>query len=251
MPFAVQPNDPLIEQLRAEAQARYPQEACGLIVAVGKKTKFMPCRNISHLPNEQFVMSPEDWIKAAEMGEVVALWHSHPNGNCKPSEPDRAGCEASQIPWLISAVHKSGEYFTHFGPELVEPSGFEADYIGRPYVFGVFDCYVLVGDYYKREFGIELDRLPQCRIPEWWKHGHDFFGEHYAGQGFVEVTDESWKAGDLLLFSSDSAVPNHIAVYVTSDIILHHVIGRLSRREPMGTFWRTRITHHIRHHSQC
>lgn len=237
--------------MRAEAQARYPEEACGLLVAVGKKTRFVPCRNVSQWPREQFVLAPEDWMRAADMGEVVALWHSHPNGNCNPSDPDRAGCEATQIPWLISSVHKSGEYYTHFGPKLTEPSGFEADYTGRPYVFGVFDCYALVCDYYRREFGVTLDPLPQCRVAEWWKQGHDFFGENFATQGFSEVSDGTWKRGDLLLFANDSSVPNHIAISVTGDIILHHVIGRLSRQEPMGLFWRPRITHHIRHHTQC
>lgn len=251
MQFEVQRNDALTQALRQEALARYPQEACGLIVGVGKKTRFVPCRNISPFPKEQFVLCPEDYMKAADMGEVIALWHSHPEGTCEPSDADRAGCQAMQIPWLISAIRKEGEGFCHLGPQLIEPDGFKADYIGRPYVFGVFDCYTLFVDYYEREFGIKLDPYPELREMDWWKSGKDFFGEHFAAQDFIEVTDGTWQQGDGLIFSVDSLVPNHIAIYVTGDIILHHVNGRLSRRDTLSGFWGDRITHHIRHRSKC
>lgn len=237
--------------MRQEAERCYPREACGLIVAIGKKMRFVACTNTSHVPNEQFVLAPEDWMRAADMGEVIALWHSHPNGNCQPSEADRAGCEASQVPWLISALVKDAESFTHFGPELTEPDGFKADYVGRPYVFGIFDCMSLVNDFYEREYGIQIERFPELRQMEWWRHGFNHFGDNYASQGFVAVTDDSWQEGDLLMFSVDSEVPNHVALYVTADIILHHVIGRLSRKDSLGGFWRSHLSHHLRHTTKC
>jgi cell wall-associated NlpC family hydrolase len=124
-------------------------------------------------------------------------------------------------------------------------------YLERPYVFGIFDCYSLLVDYYQREFGIELERLADLRVEKWWKTGQDFMGEHYAKQGFQPVTDDSWQDGDVLLFALDSTIPNHVAIYVTGDIILHHMPNRLSRRETCGSFWRSRLTHHLRHQSKC
>lgn len=237
--------------MREAAQAAYPNEACGLIVGIGKKAQFIACKNIAQEPHNTFRIDASDYARAEDAGEVLAIWHSHVNEPPTPSDADRAGCEASELPWLISSVSKQGEQFIHSGPRKIEPSGFQAPYLERPYVFGIFDCFSLVVDYYEREFGIKLDRFLECRQEGWWRKGHDFLGENYASQGFVEVTDDTWEQGDLLFFAVDSEVPNHVAIYVTGDIILHHVINRLSRRDTCGPFWGQHITHHLRHQSKC
>jgi cell wall-associated NlpC family hydrolase len=48
-----------------------------------------------------------------------------------------------------------------------------------------------------------------------------------------------------------SSVPNHAAIYIGGDIILHHVYGRLSNRQIYGGYWRKHTTHHLRHKSLC
>ena len=243
--------DALTEQMRQAAQDAYPNEACGLVVGVGKKARFMRCENVAQDPSQTFRIPAKDYARAEDMGEVLAVWHSHTDGVTTASEADLAGCEASELPWLISGVSKQDDSFRHADLNKIEPSGFQMPYLERPYIFGVFDCYSLVVDYYRREFGIALDRCERLRAEEWWKTGRDLFGEHYKAQGFVEVTDGSWNEGDCLLFAVDSTVPNHVAIYVTGDIILHHAINRLSRRETCAGFWLEHMTHHLRHKSKC
>lgn len=251
MRFEAQLSDPLPRQMREHAERSWPNEACGLLVGVGKKAHFLACQNMASNPREHFVIGPTDYARAEDMGEVLAVWHSHPDGVPEPSEPDLAGIETTELPWFISSISKTGDAFSHQGPNLFNPTGFQADYVGRPYIFGIYDCYQLVVDYYAREYGIALDPFHNLRLERWWTMGHDFFGAHFESQGFVEITDKDYREGDLLLFAVDSAVPNHVALYVTGDIILHHMITRLSRRETCGSFWNSKITHHLRHKTRC
>lgn len=244
-------NDPLTRQMWQAAQAAYPNEACALIVGVGKKARFFTCANLSSEPRTSFRIDPKDYARAEDTGEILAIWHSHTEAPPTPSDADRAGCEATELPWIISSIHQSGEHFTMSGPTILEPSGFQMPYLERPYIFGTFDCYSLVVDYYQREFGIKLDRLSDKRIEQWWRQGHDFIGDHYAEQGFVPVEGESWEEGDVLTFGINSTIPNHVAIYVTGDIILHHMVNRLSRRETCGAYWRSHLIHHLRHQSKC
>jgi proteasome lid subunit RPN8/RPN11 len=237
--------------MRQHAEACYPQEACGFIIGKGKKAIFMPCVNAAEQPKLHFLISHLDYARAEDEGEILAIWHSHPDGSCEPSEADLAGCEASELPWLISSIRMVDGALTHEATKLVRPSGFQVDYVGRPYVFGTFDCYSLMADYYEREFGIHLERFTHLRISEWWRKGYDILGENWESQGFVTVTDGTFQQGDVLGIAMDSQVMNHVALYVTDDIILHHLVNRLSRRETFGPYWLSRVKLHLRHRTKC
>lgn len=241
----------LVGAMWEHAEKCYPSEACGFVVGSGKKAFFMPCNNTSPSPSDQFVIDPNDYARAEDSGEILAIWHSHPNLPTTPSEADRAGCEMWGIPWLISSISKEGNVFAHQGPELVTPSGFQTDYVGRPYIFGTFDCYSLACDFYAREYGIKLKPFHELRIHKWWTTGNDILGENWQEQGFVPVTDGTFQEGDLLGIAMDSSIANHVAIYVTGDIILHHLVNRLSRRETFGPYWLSRVKVHIRHKSKC
>lgn len=236
--------------MREEAERRYPREACGFVIGRGKKAFFLPAANAAS-GTDQFFIDHRSYAQAEDAGEILAIWHSHPECDATPSEADRAGCEASELPWLISPVRKTEEGFQHGDIEVLQPSGFEMPYVGRPYLFGTFDCYSLLTDFYRREYDIRLDGFQHLRIPQWWKSGDDILERNWASQGFVPVTDGTFKEGDALTFAMDSDVPNHVAVYVTGDIILHHLVNRLSRKETLGPYWASRLKHHLRHISKC
>jgi cell wall-associated NlpC family hydrolase len=118
-------------------------------------------------------------------------------------------------------------------------------YLGRPYCAGVFDCYSLVRDFYKREFQIDLGQYPY--VLEDGRMGHTLFVEKYEKEGFEKLVRQEPKRGDVFILQMNASGPNHVAVYLGDEIILHHAIGRLSRRDVYGGYWAKHTTHHLRH----
>lgn len=236
-------TDDMMAVIREEATKKYPEEACGLIVKVGKKSLTVPCKNISPRPTEHFLMCPNDYSAAADRGEIVGAWHTHTELPPRPSDADRAGCNNSEIPWYIVGVFKSGDDFVFEGPAELVPDGFEMPYLERPYVAGVFDCHTLVKDYYRREHNIEIGSYPYILADG--RQGQELFTEVFSDEGFKRLIDEEPQVGDVFIIRISGT--NHLAVYLGDDIIMHHMIGRLSHRDVYGGMWAKHTTHHLRH----
>lgn len=231
------------------ALAESPRECCGLIVVcatpvspggdVSPHSKYVPCRNLSESPHEQFVLSPEDWAAAEALGEITEIVHSHPFASPEPSEADRISCNVSALPWLI--VNPQTGEVSHLLPgEIVS-----APLLGRTFVYGVHDCYSLVLDYYRIERGITLKHYPRDDRFGWWKAGQDLYADRFAACGFV-VVDEPL-VGDLVLMQVESPVANHLAVYLGENIILHHLVNQLSRRDVYGGYWQKHTVKFLRY----
>ena len=71
-------DDAIRAEALAHAQQDDPREACGLLLVAKGKQIYRPCRNISEDPNEMFTIDPDDYRKAEDDGEVLAVVHSHP-----------------------------------------------------------------------------------------------------------------------------------------------------------------------------
>jgi proteasome lid subunit RPN8/RPN11 len=230
------------QNIREHAIAEYPREACGLIAVVKGKQRYLPCRNIAESHNENFVLHPMDYVMAEDMGEVMALVHSHPDTNNRPSEADRVMLSRGTMPWIIVSVNAQGET-----SDLVryEPEGYEAPLVGRQFAHGILDCYSLIRDYYQRELGIMLLDFP--RSDNWWNKGEDLYMEQFALTGFEPIKGQI-KKHDVILMQIRSPKVNHGAVFLGEpDHMLHHMYGRLSSREIYGGWYleNTRII--IRH----
>lgn len=244
-------NQELTSFMQQVGSLEYPKEACGLVVSIGSKSVPFACENSAEFPLIDFMISAEEYSRIADMGEIIACWHTHPNLTKEPSDADRAGCENSGIPWFIMSVNKAGTEFVFDGPLLLEPCGFEMSYIERPYVFGVFDCYTLLCDYYKRELDITLSK-DYPYVYDFGKKGMNLFVEHFKKENFVRLmNDEIAEVGDVFLLQTGGTVTNHIAIYIGDDMILHHCHGRLSKRDVYGGYWLKHTTHHLRHESKC
>ncbi len=230
------------------ALARWPNEACGLVVRIGKKSIAVETVNAAQDPRAYFLIEPGEYMRAAEMGEVIGVWHTHAEAPADPSMADLAGCEASDLPWYLMACNKRDEGLQLSELVCFRPGGFEAPYEGRPYAFGALDCWTLAQDYYKREFGIELCGFP--RIEEFWKkEGSNYMGDEWEKPGFVSMPRRATaEIGDLFLFQTDgSGNPNHVAIYVGDGQILHHARGRLSVAEQYEGYWQKHTVRHLRH----
>lgn len=228
------------EEILAHALDTYPEECCGLVAARGTHTRVIRGKNVSSSPLKTFDLGVEAWLEVADDEEVVAIYHSHPRGSSEPSEADRVSCEATGLPWYILGVPDR-----HLN--RIEPCGYEAPLEGRPYVYGVHDCYTLVRDWYKREEGIEL---PYFESKEgWWDTGQNLFLDNFKAVGFEEVEGDP-QHGDVFLFLARARVPNHLGVYLHPGQLLHHVGGRLSRIESWAGYWPQHRWSTLRHYSK-
>ncbi len=241
----------VMQEIYLTAIKRYPNEACGFLVrTTGEKYRFMEARNVSENPENTFVMHADDIIAAEDAGDVVAIWHSHTDESADASDADRAGCEATEVPWLILAVRKNveGDAPFHFSEmNVITPDGFEMPYLGRPYVFGVFDCWMLCRDYLKREFGVELNPNAHLHIPSWYTGDNDILDQNYRNEGLVRLAPGTEPQRGDVFFIQYGKMPDHCAVYIGDGMILHHQIDRLSCRAYYGGMYQKHTTHHLRH----
>ena len=232
-------NEKVLQAIREHAAKEYPRECCGLVIVVRGKARYVECRNIAD-SDQHFVMHPEDYAEAEDIGEITAIVHSHCNVPATPSTPDRVGCEKSGKPWIIVSW-PTGDIQT------LEPEGYEAPLVGREFHHGVLDCYALCRDYYKRTLDIALPDLP--RDYEWWLKGQNLYIDNFESVGFVRVDPNTLREHDAILMQLASPVPNHAGVYVGDNKILQHVMHRLSSHDIYGGWYRKCTVAIIRHRS--
>ncbi|RQM44756.1 phage tail protein [Paraburkholderia bannensis] len=234
-------NETTKAAIAAHAIAEYPRECVGLVVLVQGAETYMPCANWAATPSEQFVLAGEDYARAEDAGEIVALVHSHPGAPARPSAADKAMCEQSGIAsWLIVSlgVQANGSIavddWCEFGP-----SGFIAPLVGRQFAHGVHDCYAIVRDWYRLERDVVLPDF--ARRDDWWDDGHSsLYLDNYRAAGFEDVgPGAELQVGDVLLMQirSRNGVPNHAGIYIGDGHFLHHMHGRLSGRAVWGGMW--------------
>ena len=233
--------------IRAHAVRDYPRESCGLIVAIGKREKYIACPNIapnkkSGAPADYFRMPAEAYADAEEIGDVIAVVHSHPDMPAMPTHADLDACEASKLPWTIVHVSKNdaGEVVTG-DIHSFAPSGYVTPILGVPFTHGVHDCYSLAQRWYKQEWGVILPHFE--REDMWWTDGvQNLYLENYKSAGFVEVPGGVFdlQVGDAILMQIHSKeFPNHCGVYIDGGYqwMVHHMYGQLSCRAVYGGQW--------------
>lgn len=230
----------MVQEFLTHAEEAFPHEACGLVVKVGKKQRVVRCVNRHSDPSRAFMIAPEDYAAAEELGEVLAVYHSHPNNTAEPSMADLATCEALGVPWHIVSWPQAGYRY-------VEPSGYVAPLEGRQFVYGVHDCFSLVCDYY-RTIGIDIPPFDHGEYG-WWARGESLYIKNMEAAGFQIVQD--LRPNDVILMAFDWDVPHHAAVFLGDDILLQHFDGKLSGKSFYGEFYQKATRHIVRHKSLC
>lgn len=234
-------TDKVRQDIVQHAQAEDPKECCGLVAVVKGRKRYFPCTNLAETPDEHFVLSGTDYAAVEDQGEIIAIVHSHPATNPNPSEADRVACQKSGLPWIIINP-KTGGWSTTF------PDVYELPYVGREFVFGVVDCYSLCQDWYDREWNIKLGDYE--RRDKFWERGENLYLDNFHREGFRQIPFEELQYGDLLLMQLGADLPNHAAIYVGDQQILHHVQGRLSSRDVLGGYYMKSTAMVLRHESR-
>ena len=212
------------EAALVHAKDQDPKESCGLLLNIKGKEKYFPCRNLSMTAFQCFIIDPEDYIKADNTGDIIAVIHSHPVTPPVASQSDKVACEQSGLVWHI--VNPKTESWGY-----LKPTGYKAPILGREWAWGVTDCYTLVRDWYKEKLNINLiDWQRPTTLEDFNKE--PMFEKCAEETGFRELRpDEKLIDGDLLFMSIFSNNLNHVAIFIDGDV-LHHLADRLSCIEP-------------------
>ncbi|MEB6589611.1 C40 family peptidase [Pseudomonas asiatica] len=243
----------ILAAVQAHAAAEYPRECCGLIIAVGRSQRYLPCDNTATDPAEEFRISPEQYAAAEDLGEVIGIVHSHPDATSRPSTRDLAMCEATGLPWHILSWPE-GDL------RSITPTG-HTPLLARPFVHGAWDCWQVCADWYKREWGLEFPTY--ARKEGWWEQadGPSLYEQAYEAAGFYQVSQP--QRGDMIVMAvGRTAHPNHAGIYLGADVrlpeeqaqafgpgpfMLHHLLGRPSEIIVFGGPWLERTRLVLRH----
>lgn len=232
------------------AQHTYPHECCGILLNDGA---VLPGKNtLGSISNggadDAFILDQSTIKKAQELGGIKAFYHSHPFTTEQASKADLAGCTHSGFPWVIVSP-------LTMGYSIIYPdNGYIAPILGRPFLWGVLDCYKLVCDIYQQDLGIELpndrDRgelFAWETDPEW-----RVLEDNFKRAGFYQLgTREPLRKYDVLLmvFDSPFGCANHCAVFldVEKNQFIHHPLNSLSRFGTFGGWYKDITKYRLRH----
>lgn len=220
-----------IKLIEIHTLACFPEEMCGGLT----KDSFIPFTNISSDKEHSFSVSSLELVQYID--SLIAIVHSH----CRhvkhpvvfdtrtPSAADIKAQKKSNLPWLIVAC----EGITVTSP-LEIPRQSNNEYIGRPFIWFVNDCYSLVQDYYKYELGIELpNHKANVDFLDLDRNGN-LFDSFITEYNFKESSSlVNLRNGDLVLLDYNGKIRNHLGIYHNGNIIHQDL---LSVEVPFETF---------------
>lgn len=252
----------LKDDITAHAWGEYPNECCGVIIG----GRYHPCTNIATDKANTFEIDPINLVALAELDDIVAIVHSHPNGEPMPSEVDKVQMGLHGIDWVIVGLGVSPTGAKYCNIKTHRPTNYTAPLLGREYHHGTQDCYGIVQDYYDRELNIILPDFK--RVDEWWEDAdHEpLYQNNFKQAGFVQIDPKSdfsqlqrhdvilcrvgrtYHINHALIFIGDGKLQSETTPDCVGDcLVLHHPHGRLSVREIYGESWQKRTAMIVRH----
>lgn len=210
------------------ALLEYPNECCGVIV----DGEYISCHNIHEDPREHFKLSPMDYIDAEKRGRIEAIIHSH-IGCPYASKHDMTEQMKMGTPWgIVNMSHGGGiDNIYYWGDSLPIQ-----DFIGRPFIHGIYDCTSLVRDWHIVNSEFHTDIVP--RDFEWWKGEENVLVDSMYRFELEQISKEELRPGDIFCLKINSEKINHSGIYLGNNLILHHLWNRLSRREPLAQWFK-------------
>lgn len=223
----------IMSQAKKHAIECFPEESCGLVI----DDIYLPCKNTARDPLRDFKIDTKLYI--VNNDNIKCIIHSH-NDFPHASKKDMQQQLATDIPWgIINLKHRNVTDIQFWGDSLPVQ-----DLIGRTFFHGINDCYGLVRDYYRKEKGITLKQFP--REMSWWLTDEHMLVNNMKEAGFNVIDKDRLEVGDVIFGSILSKSVNHSAIYVGNGLILHHLVNRLSRTEPLVR-WNKYVTHYLRY----
>lgn len=240
-------NTQVKRSIIAYACAAPAQEVCGFVYQDEGGVHVYPCTNVTQDEEgsaRAFEISNEEYVAAAQLGRICAIYHSHSlGGSPEFSEGDLDLAKEMGLPIYLYVVDTQ-RWLSYVPPTYV------LNPIGQIWHWGTQDCYETVRTHYRQQKGVYLGDYDRDETFE----GAAFSAitQYVTAEGFTPVSDPSlMRADDVLLFQTlGGAYPHHLGVYLGEQMVLHHPLGGLSRRDPLDGKWLKRVHQVLRYTGQ-
>ncbi len=232
----------VIQSIQLDAIEQYPNELCGFVV----NSKWVQLDNHHKDPVDNFKILSKNFIKYKD-DNIQAVIHSHTiTKQCKnntvdprsPSIADQVSWKNTDLPWGILAT--DGETATDL---IWLDDNNRPPLLGRSFIYGVYDCWSIIRDWYWMNYDIDLLNIP--RDHGWDYRGENLYEDNLEACGLYHVSSADVHIGDILFFKLGCSFYNHAAVYIGDNKIIHHFANRLSE-ECNYSKWQQRASGYMR-----
>lgn len=201
------------------------EEICGFFYINFDTYNFYQCNNISSGDKKtSFEISTDDFLKAQSMGNIVGIFHSHVGEDSNFSQIDKELSEEIELP--IFCYSSFDKVFREY-----RPSGYKANLYQRPFIYGNYDCFGSVRDYYWNNFNILLDDFD--RDNSYDKNNTPIILNQIEKQNFYKPENQiDIKEHDIIVYKSiKHAYPDHLETFIGNSRVYQHLTNRLSGKD--------------------
>lgn len=225
------PNKRDIKKLALETP---DEEICGFIYEKDRLLHLYPCKNIALNKHEEFEIDNQDYINAAQLGRIYAVYHSHPqNALAAFSEEDLDYSKEWCLPFYLYSV-KDDKFLEYIPPT------YNITLEGQEFCWGSADCYSLIRNYFRQNFQIYMNDYDRDETFE--STPENIIMQNFAKENFhMANTTSILHKHDVLVFRSSRAYPQHFAIFMGNSKMLHHPLNALSRMESFNSTWQKRL----------
>jgi len=222
-------------EIKRLALASPASETCGFVLDDGS---VLEVPNSAEDPVNEFAIDPA--IYAEHDQKISGIWHSHLE-LAGFSPLDQQVLATDDTPWAVYCM--ADDTWHECAPAMRTFAPLE----GRPFVYGVYDCYSLVQDFLAKKRKVNLPDWERKDWGEWNTPSFTPFDVEWTNYG-KRVTDGRYQRGDILLLNlgDHRGHTDHVGVFTDSRHFLHHPSGMVSRLQTFGGYWERRLNWVVR-----
>ncbi len=246
-------NSLIKSQIIALANKNPQEEICGFIYYTVNGSSgdifIYPSNNISVDRYCNFEIDPVDYLTCSQKGEICGVYHSHPGHDEAFSSNDVEYIEELGVPLYLYTVD-TGKW-----QEYIPPT-YQINLNGLPFIWGLYDCYSTLRNYYRQEFSINVPDYDRGDKFAQDPTSLSLIMNNVQSAGFEiiphtpDTINETIQIGDVLLFFTPSCsrvLPAHFGIFLGKSSFLHHPENVLSREDQLNHYWISKIAYIARH----
>ena len=108
----------IAEKIQKIAFKKQTEEVCGFICFEDGEFNILEVENMAEDRSSEFYISAKSFLYAKQNNNLVAVFHSHPNGNEQLSKYDETCSEATCIPFVVFS--NKTQKFSVYEPEFLD-----------------------------------------------------------------------------------------------------------------------------------